>query len=850
MTISFVNQAATGAGNPVGTYPGSLVAGNLLLAINPSEAEQLAQNTLTGWDLVSAAFASDGVTNAGPANCSYKRVATGSESGTFNMPYAPTTPAVNLPVVMQWHNDTGDPWDVASSVGSDIDGTGTTVDITAATTIDIAAGDVLVFSITGSDDLTLMTSEAVTVPGCTLSGLTMTYGVATTLASDISHDLGYVNVTAGSATGPVHFTGTGAFAGFSRAQASFIRLRAAPSTPGDPSGLDVTEHVTSLELDWSAASGSPTGYDVRIDGGTPVDVGNVLTYEFTGLDPATSYTLEVRAYNGGGDSGWSSIGGTTLDLPAPTGLTIIGSDEDSITLGWDTHAYADGFEVRIDGGTPEDVGLTTIHIFTGLDEETLYTLEVRAYLGALFSDWASIDATTEGPPPDAGAYTVTLKVGAHEWTITDADVLDPSDPVQVLAGFRVGWQLNESDPWPTQPQPVEGTVQFYALNVTELDDVAIGTPMYAVLEDDDGNLFATIHGRVGQVTASPRRHRGGLRMLYTVPCVDYTVDLAEASVTITEAWPAESAGDRFGRIVAIAATAGITLEAPADTDSAAFAALDAGTTTVGALVDDHLKQIAIPDAGGNLRYVVVPVMDGDGLLDHFECVLLPRAVPATSLPGTFAIVDGMLTLVFADPDANGIVDAGDVDLDTTWNRLKYRAANHVVVTGETVLAEASRPGPEVRLNLDTTLTDADAAQRMAELYLPDTDEALGWVADTFTLYAHRDQSAITPPWFADHREDPPVLDAYVMPIAITGIHPSINFGGTYAAYAGQLSTVTLTIDARRRILVDFALRRQLAFGEGDELASWEWAYDTFPTVAWEDIDPDLSWYEARLGKAN
>lgn len=625
-------------------------------------------------------------------------------------------------------------------------------------------------------------------------------------------------------------------------------LQYVPAIPGDPTGLDVDEGVTNLELSWSASTGSPTGYDVRINGGIPIDVGNVLVHDFTGLTPATSYTLEVRAYGAGGDSGWSSIGGTTLALPAPTGLAVLGDDEDSITLTWDTHPYAEGFEVRLDGGAATDVGLTTIHIFSGLDETTLYDLEVRAYLDGFFSDWSSLESTTEGPPPVAASYTVTIKVGDHEWIITDSDVLDPSDPIHVLDALNLGWEIPESDPWPTQPQATTARLRFFATNVDELADVAIGTPMYVVLEDADANVFATFHGRLAEETAQPVKRRAGLRMLYSIVGVDYTVDLNEQPVTNTIVWPAETADERFDRIVDLAAGVGVTLTPPADTGTAAFEALDAQTRNLGPLIADHLRQIAIDGDIGPERYVVVPVMDIDGLLDHFECVILPRAVPASSLPGTFVIVAGKLTLVFADPDANGLVDAGDVDLDVSWTRLKYRAINHVVVSSDAITREAIRPGPTVRLNLDHTLTDGDAVQRMAKLYLPDTDEALGWVADTFRFYAHRAQDALLPPWFPDHREDPPNTDVFIQPIAITGIPTNINFGGAFASYAGTLANVSLTLQ-RRKILVDFSLRRQLAFGSGAEAASWAWAQTEFPTVDWDDIDPDLSWYEARLGKA-
>lgn len=622
--------------------------------------------------------------------------------------------------------------------------------------------------------------------------------------------------------------------------------------PNVPTSVAVDPDVITAAVTWSAPSGgaTPDGYDVRLNGGTPVDVGNVLSYGLTGLTPGTAYNtpgVEVRAYTSSGDSSWVAASFTTDVLPAPTGLVNLGDDENTITLGWDSHAYAEGFEVRIDGGTPIDVGLSTLHMFDGLDESTLYDLEVRAYLDGFYSDWSVLEADTDGPPPPNATYTATIQIGDHSWTITESDTLDPEELIHVLDGLTLGWEINESDPWPTQPSPVESKVQLWTADVDNLPDVAIGTVMWFVLEDGDGNVFATFDGRVSQMQVRPVKRRSGVYARYDVAGVDYTVDLDEEPVTIAEEWPAEAGDARFDRIAALAATVDITFVPPSDTGSAAFEALAAGTTTIGSLIRDHLRQTVIDGDTGPVRYIVVPVVVGH-VLDRFECVLLPDTVDASSLPGTFAIVGGLFTLVFPDVEANGIVSAGDVNLDTTWTRLKYRAVNRVTVTGETVAASASRPGPPVRLDLDTTLTDQATADLMADLYLPDTDEALGWVADVFEFYAHRHQEALIPAWFPDHQADPGVADAYTMPIAVVGIAESVNLAGDQAAYAGALANAALTVE-RRKLTVDFALRRSLIAGVGDDAASWAWAQAEFPTVDWEDIDPDLSWYETRLGKA-
>lgn len=56
---------------------------------------------------------------------------------------------------------------------------------------------------------------------------------------------------------------------------------------------------TEITLSWAASThfGSGVdGYEYRIDGGSPVDAGNVLTIQKTGLTAETEYDFEIRAY--------------------------------------------------------------------------------------------------------------------------------------------------------------------------------------------------------------------------------------------------------------------------------------------------------------------------------------------------------------------------------------------------------------------------------------------------------------------------------------------------------------------------------------------------------------------------
>jgi len=88
--------------------------------------------------------------------------------------------------------------------------------------------------------------------------------------------------------------------------------------PGIPTSVAASVvSSTVLSLSWAApASGGPvTSYDVRLNGGTPVTA--TSPHSFTGLTPATAYTLEVRAVGTGGTSAWVSVSATT-DPAGPT----------------------------------------------------------------------------------------------------------------------------------------------------------------------------------------------------------------------------------------------------------------------------------------------------------------------------------------------------------------------------------------------------------------------------------------------------------------------------------------------------------------------------------------------------
>lgn len=99
-----------------------------------------------------------------------------------------------------------------------------------------------------------------------------------------------------------------------------VRFRKGPlladtTPPSVPTGLMATViSDTQIDLEWDASTGDPTGYEYRIDAGSAVDNGNVLTESVTGLTPETEYDFQVRAYDAAGNrSSYSAAVSATTD---------------------------------------------------------------------------------------------------------------------------------------------------------------------------------------------------------------------------------------------------------------------------------------------------------------------------------------------------------------------------------------------------------------------------------------------------------------------------------------------------------------------------------------------------------
>ncbi|MEW6195935.1 MAG: fibronectin type III domain-containing protein [Bacteroidota bacterium] len=154
---------------------------------------------------------------------------------------------------------------------------------------------------------------------------------------------------------------------------------------------------TSFTANWTAAGGQViTGYylDVATDGGfgafvsgyNNLNVGNVVTYNVTGLSANTSYWYRVRAYNSSGTSGNTGTTETLTTGPLATAATLV--TQTTFQANWNAVGGATTYFLDVDdnsdftsplgGYNNLNVGNVTSYPVSGLTAGNTYYYRVRS----------------------------------------------------------------------------------------------------------------------------------------------------------------------------------------------------------------------------------------------------------------------------------------------------------------------------------------------------------------------------------------------------------------------------------------------------------------------------------------
>jgi hypothetical protein len=192
--------------------------------------------------------------------------------------------------------------------------------------------------------------------------------------------------------------------GLARANVSWTPL------PPNPSSnlVAIAASVSQINLSWADNSSFEDGFKIeRWNGGSYVLINtvgpNVTSYADSGLSHSTTYSYRVRAYNSGGDSGYTNeSSATTLPPPPspPSNLAASGVSSSEINLSWtDNSNLEQGFNIeRWNGGSYVQVGAVGANVTTytdsGLFPSTTYSYRVRAFTSGGNSGYSNVSSAS------------------------------------------------------------------------------------------------------------------------------------------------------------------------------------------------------------------------------------------------------------------------------------------------------------------------------------------------------------------------------------------------------------------------------------------------------------------------
>jgi len=177
--------------------------------------------------------------------------------------------------------------------------------------------------------------------------------------------------------------------------------------------------ITTFTANWTQVSNAKS-YLLIIDNGTPIDVGNVTSYNATNMTAGVSHSYKVKSVNEGGISDVSNTINLTLNPNAPSSPTAtVATDitQTSFTANWNSISNATSYKLIVDGGTPTDVGNVTNYSVTGLSVGSTHTYKVQASnISGNSADSNTISLTLNPAIPSTPVATVATDITQTSFT--------------------------------------------------------------------------------------------------------------------------------------------------------------------------------------------------------------------------------------------------------------------------------------------------------------------------------------------------------------------------------------------------------------------------------------------------
>ncbi|WP_153028281.1 fibronectin type III domain-containing protein [Paenibacillus amylolyticus] len=151
--------------------------------------------------------------------------------------------------------------------------------------------------------------------------------------------------------------------------------------------LAVTAEEGKNTIQWNGVEFADR-YQLQVDGGTPIELGNVTSYVHEGLEANSTHTYVLKAFSANNESAWSKMVSQLTVPDRADGLKVTDATFNKLTVAWTAVKGATGYDLEIDGTNVAVTGTT--YSKTGLTANTEYTFRIRPKNAGGAGNWSDI----------------------------------------------------------------------------------------------------------------------------------------------------------------------------------------------------------------------------------------------------------------------------------------------------------------------------------------------------------------------------------------------------------------------------------------------------------------------------